>query len=140
MKKYKTSKKNRQSYRYYFTDGTMSEVNLAPNISKQDIEMLHQLDDKEIIDNRREDYHVPVHYESTSQFNDEKNPMLIDEHSPLELLVQEESEAEHQEILQELKALISTLTAKQQKTIQDRKATKDNPKDFCRKVYECCAC
>lgn len=118
MKHYKTSSKKRKSYRYYFVDGTSTEITLSENVSEQKVKQLHQLDDEAVDAERRESYHIPVHYGRTSEFNSEKNSILVDENNPLEQLVQAENTLEREKLIKKLGVAVQTLTPKQQSTLQ----------------------
>lgn len=92
MKKYKTSKANRATYRYYDIDGKLK----CELISGQDgvtevlIQQLHAADDDEYDANRREAYHVPVHYmaytTSDTEEAEDRNLYLADESSDPSIL------------------------------------------------------
>ncbi|CDG03761.1 Sigma-70, region 4 type 2 [Lactococcus lactis subsp. lactis A12] len=118
MRQYKTSSKRRETYKYYFVDGTIKNVEVENEVTSQDIAQLHQWDDEVFDANRREDYHVSVHYESVSEVNDEKNLLLIDEISPLDILIQREEASEHSYLLQKLRFALQNLTPKQQATLE----------------------
>ena len=93
MRQYKTSKKNRATYTYYSADGKKL-IELIPGengITEADIAMLHEQDDLEYNAQRREDYHVPVHYDSCivsdGQVGTDRNPYLADTDSSPEDLI-----------------------------------------------------
>jgi len=64
MRKYKTSKANRATYRYYDIEGKLccELVSGQNGITEILIQQLHAADDEEYDANRREAYHIPVHY------------------------------------------------------------------------------
>jgi DNA-directed RNA polymerase specialized sigma24 family protein len=83
MRQNKTSSKNRDTYIYYRADGT--KVELKPDedgVTELDIAILHEMDDDEYNSNRREDYHVPVHYQAYQDGDgdsaDDRNEYLAD--------------------------------------------------------------
>ena len=84
MRQYKTSKKNRATYTYYSAAGKklMELIPGENGITEADIAMLHEQDDLEYNAQRREDYHVPVHYDSCivsdGQGGADRNPYLAD--------------------------------------------------------------
>lgn len=64
MRNYKTSKANRATYRYYDIDGKL-KCELIPGqdgVTEVLIQQLHAADNDEYDANRREAYHIPVHY------------------------------------------------------------------------------
>ena len=94
MRQYKTSKKNRTTYTYYSADGKklMELVPVENGVTEADIAMLHEQDDLEYNAQRRENYHVPVHYDSYTvsdgQDGTARNPYLTDtDSSPEDLLL-----------------------------------------------------
>ena len=67
MRQNKTSKKfeARSTYIYYGADGTKYEIQPGlDGVTEMHIAMLHQEDDDEFNGQRREDYHIPVHYQA----------------------------------------------------------------------------
>ena len=84
MRNFKTSKKNRATYIYYSADGKklMELVPGENGVTEADIAMLHEQDDLEFNAQRREDYHIPVHYDSYTVSDDQdgadRNPYLKD--------------------------------------------------------------
>jgi RNA polymerase sigma factor (sigma-70 family) len=119
MRKYKTSRAQRKKkYRYYFTNGSFSEITLNDNVNEQDLNLLHQLDDEELDAKRREDYHVPVHYNYFSDFGDLENFALIAEEDPLERLLKNEEITDKKLLLQQLKKGMTMLKPQQQLLIQ----------------------
>lgn len=85
MRNYKTSKANRATYRYYDIDGKL-KCELIPGqdgVTEVLIQQLHAADDDEFDANRREAYHVPVHYmaytTSDAEEAEDRNSYLADE-------------------------------------------------------------
>lgn len=85
MRNYKTSKANRATYRYYDIDGKL-KCELIPGqdgVTEILIQQLHAADDDEYDANRREAYHVPVHYmaytTSDAEEAEDRNLYLADE-------------------------------------------------------------
>lgn len=64
MRNYKTSKANRATYRYYDIEGKLrcELITGQDGVTEVLIQQLHAADDDEFDANRREAYHVPVHY------------------------------------------------------------------------------
>lgn len=83
MRKFKTSEKNRTNYIYRTASG--KEFKLEPKldgINEAWITLLHDWDDVEVDNNRRENYKCPVHYQAYVDDNDEsasdRNDYLAD--------------------------------------------------------------
>lgn len=117
MQKYKTSQKNRSNYRYYFVDGKIKEICPNDHINSENIRELHFWDDTFVDDERKENYHVPIHYADISSL-DKEVASLVDSANPLFLLIQSEEEQEKRELLETLNKALGTLTLKQQETIR----------------------
>lgn len=85
MRNYKTSKANRATYRYYDIDGKL-KCELIPGqdgVTEVLIQQLHAADDDEFDANRREAYHIPVHYMAytggDTKEAEDRNSYLADE-------------------------------------------------------------
>lgn len=85
MRNYKTSKANRTTYRYYDIDGKL-KCELIPGqdgVTEVLIQQLHAADDEEFDANRRETYHIPVHYmaytSGDAEEAEDRNSYLADE-------------------------------------------------------------
>ena len=85
MRNYKTSKGNRATYRYYDIDGKL-KCELIPGqdgVTEVLIQQLHAADDEEFDANRREAYHIPVHYmaytSGDAEEAEDRNSYLADE-------------------------------------------------------------
>ncbi len=123
MRKFKTPKEERGSYTYKFADG--KEIVIPPGESGENIiiiSQLHSMDDEEVNANRREDYHVPVHYQNycSGEEGDAEgsNPYLSDRESdPIMQLLSSLDEDERLERSERLVAAVKTLTDLQQQTI-----------------------
>lgn len=123
IRKFKTGQKNRVNYVYYTADG--QKIVLKPGedgVTEEMITLLHTYDDEEVDANRREDYHVPVHYDGYSDNEGEnlesRNMYLCDSSKdPLEMLMEEINGEELEVKLNNLKEALNTLTEKQQMTI-----------------------
>ena len=92
MKNYKTSKANRATYRYYDIDGKL-KCELIPGqdgVTEVLIQQLHAADDGEYDANRRESYHIPVHYmaytSGDTEEAEDRNSYLADEAADPSLL------------------------------------------------------
>lgn len=122
MRKFKTADKNRTNYVYYTAEG--KKIVLTPeDVDSTWIALLHDEDDEFVDADRRENYHVPVHYDSYSDGEGEdaadRNDYLKDDSlNPFEQLIQSMDAAEHEDKLQKLKAAIKTLQPQQQALIQ----------------------
>lgn len=107
-KKFKTSKKKRMSYKYFDDKGkVIAEVQPTDKETEILINTLHGWDDDEFDANRREEYHVPVHFDGYQSLESEDasalNPFLADNtYNPnevmLQALEQEEREAKDAKI------------------------------------------
>ena len=85
MRNYKTSKANRATYRYYDIDGKL-KCELIPGqdgVTEVLIQQLHAADNEEFDANRREAYHIPVHYMAYTSGDveeaEDRNSYLADE-------------------------------------------------------------
>lgn len=88
MRQNKTSSKQeaRSTYIYYGANGTKYELKPGVDgVTEMHIAMLHQADDDEFNAQRREDYHVPVHYQAYEDGDgdsaDDRNDYLADNSS-----------------------------------------------------------
>jgi len=99
MRLQKTSKKNRATYIYYGADGKkLMELKPGENgVTEADIALLHEQDDLEYNAQRREDYHVPVHYDNYTTADDQdgadRNPYLSDTEASPEMQLMDALEA-----------------------------------------------
>lgn len=122
MRKFKTAEKNRTNYVYYTAEG--KKIVLTPeDVDSTWIAFLHGEDDEYVDSDRREDYHVPVHYDAYSDgegddASDRNSYLEDDTFNPFEQLIQSMDAAEHEDKLQKLKAAIKTLQPQQQALIQ----------------------
>lgn len=119
MRKFKTAEKNRTNYVYYTAEE--KKIVLTPDdVDSTWIAFLHGEDDEAVDAERREDYHVPVHYEaySNGESNDaaDRNSYMEDNApDPFESLIQSMDAAEHED---KLKVAIETLQPQQKALIQ----------------------
>lgn len=117
MRKFKTAEKNRTNYVYYTAED--KRIVLTPEEVDSDwIAYLHGEDDESVDTERREDYHVPVHYDAYSDGEGDDAAdcnvyMEDDAPDPFESLIQSMDEAEHEDKLKRLKAAIQTLQPQQ---------------------------
>jgi RNA polymerase sigma factor (sigma-70 family) len=122
MRKFKTAEKNRTNYVYYTAEE--KKIVLTPDdVDRTWIAFLHGQDDEAVDAERREDYHVPVHYDSYSdgEGNDaaDRNFYMEDDApDPFESLIQSMDAAEHEDKLKKLKVAIETLQLQQKALIQ----------------------
>jgi DNA-directed RNA polymerase specialized sigma24 family protein len=98
MRQNKTSKKNRDTYIFYDADGN-KVMELKPGedgVTEILISTLHGMDDDEYNDQRREDYHVPVHYQAYQDGDgdsaEDRNDYLADDKANPETALFEEME------------------------------------------------
>ena len=127
MRKFKTPKGNRTNYIYRTAEG--KEIVITPemlgNENVEIITLLHSWDDDEVDANRREDYHVPVHYQNYCEGeegdSEGSNPYLSDKESnPMMLLLSSLDEDERLERAERLVAAVQTLTDLQRQTIHKK--------------------
>jgi len=112
---YKTSQKNRTSYIYYNIDGEkVVEIKPGENgVTEADIEYLHSMDDTEVDDQRRYEYHVPTHFDAYHDGDGDeagdRNKLLADYSANPEvvLISQEDEEAYADKLLRLGKAMNS---------------------------------
>lgn len=122
MRKFKTAEKNRTNYVYYTAED--KKIVLTPDDVDSDwIAFLHGEDDEAVDADRREDYHIPVHYDAYSDGEgddaaDRNAYMEDDAPDPFESLIQSMDAAEHEDKLKRLKAAIQTLQPQQIALIQ----------------------
>lgn len=112
MRKYKTSKKKRGIYVYYFADGTTKEL-LKRDVDEQTLQLIHAFDDEAVNASRREDYHVPIHYGDSAEVEG-LGPFFYTENSPLDLLLRDEEANNKTERTEKLRQAMKELTPKQQ--------------------------
>lgn len=122
MRKFKTAEKNRTNYVYYTAEGKKIVLTLD-DVDSDWIAFLHGEDDESVDADRREDYHVPVHYDAYSDGEGDdaadRNAYMEDDASdPFESLIQSMDAAEHEDKLKRLKAAIQTLQPQQIALIQ----------------------
>ena len=122
MRKFKTAEKNRTNYIYYTAEE--KKIVLTPDdVDSTWIAFLHGEDDEAVDVERREDYHVPIHYDS---YSDGEGDDVADRNSymedgapdPFESLIQSMDADEHEDKLKKLKAAIGTLQPQQKVLIQ----------------------
>ncbi len=124
MREQKTATKNRGSYVYFSVVGK-KHVITTEEAEKKWIGLLHEKDDEEFNAQRREDYHVPEHYDAyhNGMENDiaEYNSYFIDEDAdPLHILINEFEEQEYQKMIEKLQVALADLTPEQRKLINKR--------------------
>lgn len=122
MRKFKTAEKNRTNYVYYTAEE--KKIVLTPDdVDSTWIAFLHGEDDEAVDAERREDYHVPVHYDSYSDGEgddaaDRNFYMEDDAPDPFESLIQSMDAVEHEDKLKKLKVAIENLQPQQKALIQ----------------------
>jgi RNA polymerase sigma factor (sigma-70 family) len=121
MRKFKTREAYRHTYAYYFSDGTMQTIEVSDEVTLGDIAFLHQLDDDEVDRERRHKYLVPSYIEGFSTTDEEclpTNPLLVEDKTPIEILIQYENGKEREKVHQALHQAMESLTSKQKRTIE----------------------
>jgi DNA-directed RNA polymerase specialized sigma24 family protein len=100
-KKFKTSKKKRMTYKYFDNKGkVITEIQPTDGETEILINTLHAWDDAEVDAERREDYHVPVHFDGYQSLEGEDatalNPFLADNtYNPSEVMLKALEQEEH---------------------------------------------
>lgn len=122
MRKFKTAEKNRTNYVYYTAEGKKI-VLTQEEVGSTWIAFLHDEDDEAVDAERREDYHVPVHYDAYSEDAGDEvtayNPYLKDTaQEPFEHLLQLMKAVEQEDRLKKLQDAIKTLQPQQQALIK----------------------
>lgn len=142
MRKFKTSEKNRTNYIYYTADD--KKIVIKPGmldsegkeVTVEMITILHTMDDEQVNADRRDEYHVQLHFgdeydwlqratNSPVNTDNSKLPRMADLDSvgkshmadPLEQMLVSINEQEHTEKLHKLKTAITSLTELQQDII-----------------------
>ncbi|ARD98861.1 hypothetical protein V425_04210 [Lactococcus lactis RTB018] len=107
VRKFKTSKKSRMSYKYYTADGSVIEFIPKSKDETAIVEIIHSWDDAEVDAGRREEYHIPVHFDGYQSLEGGDaaalNPFLADNtYNPSEVMLkafeQEERDAKDAKI------------------------------------------
>ena len=120
-RKFKTSQKNCTNYIYYPAVG--SKFIITPDEGGAFIETLHNYDDSEVDEQRRYDYQVTTHLDSyhdgeNEEASDRNKYLADDSYNPEHILVENETESDHQELLDRLKVAMESLTEKEKKLFQ----------------------
>ncbi|WP_339011776.1 sigma factor-like helix-turn-helix DNA-binding protein [Lactococcus garvieae] len=122
MKNIRTKKSHRETYRYYFADGTTQLIEISDEVTAADIALLHQLDDEEVNAEHRKRYNVPSYLEDFSYDNENEqfstHPLLVEDRTPLNLLSQYEKREQKEKKLRALKKALKKLTPNQRQTIE----------------------
>ncbi|QNO17909.1 RNA polymerase sigma factor [Caproicibacterium amylolyticum] len=131
-KKYKTGRANRMSYIYYTSDG--SKITLTPGkngVAEADIELLHTMDDNEVDERRRFEYHT-THFDvgCDNAIPDDYYNFLSDNHAdPENILLGKEDECDYQSQLKNLHRAMESLQPRQlelfRKVYVDRRTNTD---------------
>lgn len=117
-KKYKTGRANRTSYIYYTSDG--SKIALTPGedgVAKADIELLHAMDDTEVNEQRRFEYHT-IHLNTGCgdedwEIDDYDNRLSDSCFNPENILLGKEDERDYQSQLKNLHKAMTSLQPRQ---------------------------
>lgn len=122
-RKFKTSQKKREDYIYYTAEGT--RIVICPDEGGAFINTLHNFDDEEVDEQRRYDYRVTAHLDSYQDGEGEeandRNKYLADEsYNPESILIEEEMEANHEELLERLAEDMEGLTEKEKRLFKSR--------------------
>lgn len=117
---YKTSQKNRTSYIYYNIDGDkVVEIKPGENgVTEADIEYLHTMDDTEVDDQRRFEYHVPAHLDAYHDGDGDeaadRNNLLADTSTnPENILIAKEDDSVYADKLLNLGKAMNSLQPQQ---------------------------
>jgi len=116
---YKTSQKKRINYIYYTSEGSKIVISPGENgVTEADIQLLHEMDDAEVDEQRRYNYRVTVHldayHDGEGDEASDRNKYLADESVNSErLLIQAEDEAKHQDMLDKLRKAMDCLMPQQ---------------------------
>lgn len=123
MRTFKTPKKNRTTYNYYSATGEKIEITPS-QVGTTWIDILHGEDDAAVDAEHREQYHVPVHYDSLANADgdtdglDEKLDFLADPTlNPLEHVINSITQQERQALLDKLRDAIEMLQPQQKDLI-----------------------
>ncbi|ROR28130.1 RNA polymerase sigma factor (sigma-70 family) [Mobilisporobacter senegalensis] len=125
-REYKTSKKKRTNYIYYTAEGT--KIVIVPGedgVTEADIELLHSIDDCEVDEQRRYHYRVTTHldayHDGENEAANDRNKYLADESvNPEQILLEEENEDEHQELLSKLARAMEWLTLEEKELFKKK--------------------
>ena len=123
---YKTSKKKRTNYIYYTAEGRRITITPGDNgVTEADIELLHSMDDDGVDEQRRYDYRVTTHLDAYGDGENEsasdRNAYLADESTnPEYLLIENEDQAEHEELLKRLRNAMDQLTEKEKDLLKKK--------------------
>lgn len=117
-KKYKTGRANRTSYIYYTSDG--SKITLTPgesNVTEADIELLHAMDDTEVNEQRRFEYHT-IHLntgcgDENWEMDDYDNRLSDSSFNPENIFLEKEDERDYQSQLKNLRKAMTSLHPRQ---------------------------
>lgn len=120
----KTSQKNRTSYIYYISDG--SKINIIPGengVTEADIELLHTIDDAEVDEQRRYNYHVTAYLDATQNKDGEDiadyNKHLADNRTnPEDVLIAQEEDEAYAETLFRLTEAMNSLLPQQRELFE----------------------
>ena len=116
---YKTSQKKRTNYIYYTAEG--AKIVITPGedgVTEADIQLLHEMDDAELDEQRRYNYRVTAHldayHDGEGDDATDRNKYLADNTvNPEQLMIQAEDEAEHQDMLDKLRKAMDCLLPQQ---------------------------
>jgi len=126
MRKFKTSKKKRNSYIYYYLDGTHNEIVLGMDaITEEHISLLHEWDDYEVDAYRKSNYKISYSLNENNEFSDgqvtELGNLFPDNNPiPIEKLLQNICHLEKIEQIERLKVAIESLTQLQKQTLEKK--------------------
>jgi len=125
-RKFKTSQKKREDYIYYTAEGTRIVISpVEDGVTEALIETLHNYDDADVDEQRRYDYRVTAHLDAyhdgeNEEASDRNKYLADDSYNPEHILVENEMESDHQELLNGLKEAMESLTEKEKKLFQDK--------------------
>ena len=114
----KTSKNNRISYIYYTAEGM--KITLTPGengVTESDIELLHTMDDAEVDEQRRFEYHsahLDTYRDGENEKADDYDKRLADDRfEPGNILLEKEDEREEQTRIDDLRRAMDFLQPQQ---------------------------
>lgn len=117
MRSYQTSQVKRTSYIYYSANGEKITITPDDGVSETHIELLHSLDDSEVNEQRRHYHMVPVHLDNYSDDEDHNSYLSDDELNPEAVLIDTQSELEHQQLMGKLGEVLEDLLPQQKELL-----------------------
>lgn len=135
-RQFKTSRKNRTQYIYYTAEGEKIVITPGENgVTEADIELLHTFDDTEVNEQRRYDYRIAEHLDSSSiglgEEASDRNKLLTDNRTnPEAVLVSQEEDAAYEETLFRLSEAMNSLQPQQRALFEKKYISKRSNTDI----------